>query len=88
VERDAKQAEEQVADAKSMTFDRCAELFMKSHESGWRNAKHRQQWRNTLTTYASPIIGKLLVRDVDTALNPSSLDRVPVSPVPRCQRSY
>jgi integrase len=68
VERDAKEAEQKVANAKSMTFDRCAELFMKSHESGWRNAKHRQQWRNTLATYASPIIGKLLVRDVDTAL--------------------
>ncbi len=61
VERDAKEAEQQVANAKSMTFDRCAELFMKS-----------QQWRNTLMTYASPIIGKLLVRDVDTALVMSS----------------
>jgi integrase len=68
VVRDAKEAEQQVANAKSMTFDRCAELFMKSHESGWRNAKHRQQWRNTLATYAAPIIGKLLVRDVDTEL--------------------
>jgi integrase len=68
VERDVEKAEKQVANAKSMTFDRCAELFMKSHESGWRNAKHRQQWRNTLATYASPIIGKLLVRDIDTAL--------------------
>jgi len=25
---------------------------MKAHEAGWRNAKHRQQWQNTLSTYA------------------------------------
>ena len=31
---------------------------------GWRNAKHAQQWRNTLDTYADPLIGDLLVRDI------------------------
>ena len=41
------------------TFDWCIEQFLgaKSHE--WKNVKHRQQWQNTLTQYASPIIGKL-----------------------------
>ena len=33
------------------TFGRCAFEFIAAHESGWRNAKHRQQWRNTLQTY-------------------------------------
>jgi integrase len=41
---------------------------MKAHESGWRNAKHRQQWHNTLSTYVYPSIGRLSVPDIDTGL--------------------
>ena len=36
--------------------------------AGWRNSKHRQQWKNTLATYVYPVIGALPVQDVDTAL--------------------
>jgi len=36
-----------------------------AHKVGWKNPKHRQQWANTLATYASPAIGALAVRDVD-----------------------
>ena len=32
------------------TFRECAEKFIASHENGWRNPKHRAQWRNTLAT--------------------------------------
>lgn len=35
-----------------------------THEGTWRNAKHVQQWRNTIQTYANPVIGKMLVRDI------------------------
>jgi integrase len=66
--RKAERAAEQTAKAKSVTFEWCATEYMKAHESGWRNAKHRQQWHNTLSTYAYPIIGKLPVLDVDTGL--------------------
>ncbi|MDH3461675.1 MAG: site-specific integrase, partial [Burkholderiaceae bacterium] len=31
---------------------------------GWRNAKHADQWRNTLATYAYPSIGDMLVRNI------------------------
>ena len=41
---------------------------MDGHESGWRNAKHRQQWRNTLCTYAYPILGHVSVAEIDTEL--------------------
>jgi integrase len=34
----------------------------------WRNAKHRQQWRNTLTTYVSPVFGSVPVQDIDIDL--------------------
>ena len=66
--RDADRAAQQTAKAKSVTFNWCATAYMAAHESGWRNAKHRQQWHNTLATYAGPIIGKLAVQDVDTGL--------------------
>jgi hypothetical protein len=29
------------------------------------NAKHGDQWRNTLATYADPVIGNVFVRDVE-----------------------
>jgi integrase len=50
--------------AKALTFDDCADSYIKAHEAGWRNVKHAQQWRNTLKTYAAPVFGSLLVRDV------------------------
>jgi hypothetical protein len=36
------------------SFDDCAKLYIAAHEPSWRNAKHRQQWANTLREYASP----------------------------------
>jgi len=52
----------------TMTFDQCAEAYINSHEDSWKNAKHVSQWRNTLRTYAAPIIGSLPVDQVDTSL--------------------
>jgi integrase len=37
------------------TFGECARALIASKENGWRNAKHRAQWRMTLATYAKPI---------------------------------
>lgn len=50
--------------AAALTFEQCAQRYIAAHESSWKNAKHAQQWRNTLATYAYPTLGKLLVRDV------------------------
>jgi len=49
-----------------LTFSECAKQFLDAHSSGWRNAKHRQQWASTLGTYAYPIIGDLPVNAVGT----------------------
>jgi integrase len=48
-----------------LTFAQVADAYITAHEPSWRNAKHRQQWRNTLDTYADPILGKLPVAQVD-----------------------
>jgi integrase len=66
--RAAERAAGKVAKAKSITFEACATAYMAAHEAGWRNAKHRQQWTNTLTTYAYPVIGKLPVDAIDTGM--------------------
>jgi integrase len=57
-----------VESAKGITFDRCASAYIAAHEAGWRNAKHRYQWRATLKDYASPVFGHLPVQDIDTGL--------------------
>ena len=54
--------------ARAVTFRDCAERYIAAHEAGWRNAKHREQWRATLETYAFPIIGALPVGAVDVGL--------------------
>jgi integrase len=54
--------------AKSMTFTACAEGYITAHKAAWRNAKHRDQWSNTLSTYVEPVFGALPVQVVDTAL--------------------
>lgn len=57
-----------LADAKMMSFDQCAEAYILAHKAGWKNAKHGDQWTNTLNTYASPVFGHLPVAEIDTGL--------------------
>ena len=61
----AKRSALYAARAASMTFSEAAAAYIAMKESEWNNAKHVQQWTNTLTTYAYPVIGKIFVRDVD-----------------------
>jgi integrase len=48
------------------TFRFCAEQYIEAQQAEWKNAKHKQQWSNTLTQYAFPIIGDMPVAEVDT----------------------
>lgn len=66
-DRNTKRAEAKVQDSRSVTFQVYAEGFITGREAGWKNDKHRQQWRNSLRDYAYPHIGHLAVADVDTA---------------------
>ena len=52
------------AQATEVTFSKAASLYIDAQGDAWKNAKHRQQWTNTLEAYAAPVIGKMLVRDV------------------------
>jgi integrase len=62
--RDANRA--QRAATANTTFQGLAERFIAAHEAGWRNPKHRQQWRNTLATYAYPVLGERSVNKINT----------------------
>ncbi len=53
--------------AEAMTFRMVAGLYIKAHGAGWRNAKHADQWRSTLETYAYPHMGDLPMPEVRTA---------------------
>lgn len=48
----------------SLTFRQATASFLTMRGDEWRNAKHRQQWANTLETYAFPIMGDLPVQDI------------------------
>ncbi len=57
----------QAAQIAGVTFKAMAEAHIAANEDGWRNAKHRQQWRNTLASYCYPVIGDLPVAQIETA---------------------
>lgn len=51
--------------AAEKTFRWCAEEFLRAKASEWSNPKHKQQWENTLETYAMPHLGQLNVSLID-----------------------
>ncbi len=66
--RDAEVARRALEAARAMTFRQCAEALIATHEAGWKNAKHRQQWVNTLKTYVYPVFGDVPVQTIDVSL--------------------
>lgn len=52
--------------AKSVTFDWCAEKYIAAHKPSWKNPKHGDQWTNTIATYVSPIMGNTAVDRIET----------------------
>jgi integrase len=75
---DAREARSRmVADlAAALTFKTVAATYIKSIEPEWRNAKHGDQWRNTLERYAYPVMGEVFVRDIGLAQVKAVLDPI------------
>ena len=67
LEREQQRSALAAAVASAMTFKAAAEKYIAAHEAGWKNAQHSEQWTNTLTAYAFPIIGKISVADIETS---------------------
>lgn len=68
-EREEARRERQAAEAEaarlSRTFEECATEYHKENKDDWKNAKHSNQWINTLKTYAFPIFGTVPVSRLD-----------------------
>lgn len=67
-ERDKTRALAITARAQQINFDEALRQCMDAKSAEWKNIKHGQQWQNTLTTYASPLLGKLPVNLITTDL--------------------
>lgn len=65
-ERKAAKAALIASQRRGLTFDKATEKCLAAKLDAFKNAKHRQQWENTLATYASPELGKILVQDITT----------------------
>ena len=57
----------QEAQAPGKTFKECAVELIEAKRPGWKNAKHAQQWENTLRDYAYPTLGDKAPADVSLA---------------------
>jgi len=66
-QRTKKQAR-QLQQARTITFKDASEQCITSKIPEWKSKKHAQQWTNTLTTYAYPVIGNLPLSEIDTDL--------------------
>lgn len=57
-EKASRQAQRLEAERKRPSFEECAKEYHAANKDDWKNAKHADQWINTLTTYAFPKFGK------------------------------
>ena len=69
----------QLEQARSITFQEAAEHCIASKKPEWKNAKHAQQWGNSLATYAFPVFGTLSVSDLDTDLVLKAIEPIWIS---------
>lgn len=67
-ERDRTKTAAIAARASLITFDEALVQCMSAKAVEWKNIKHGQQWQNTLTTYASPLLGRMSVDLITTEL--------------------
>jgi integrase len=63
----AKRVEQSLAAAKVISFDQCADDYLTTHSAGW-DKRHGEEWKNSVARYVRPMIGKLPVAEIDTAL--------------------
>ena len=63
-ERKATKAALTAAQRRGLPFADAVDRYLAAKLDAFKNAKHRQQWRNTLETYANPALGAILVQDI------------------------
>jgi integrase len=63
-ERKAAKSELEKQLLRNLSFKDAVDRYLNAKLDEYSNPKHRQQWRNTLKTYAVPVLGSLLVQDI------------------------
>jgi integrase len=63
-----KRDEARAESSERMLFKNAAQRFLGLHEAEWKNQKHRQQWANTLQSYAYPTLASRPISAIDGAL--------------------
>lgn len=53
--------------ARALTFDDALDRYLAGRANEFRNPKHRKQWRTSVETYASPVLGSLRVEQIELA---------------------
>jgi integrase len=79
--RAAQRLNKRLQAVKDITFAECAERMIASHETAWKNRKHKAQWRSTLATYVTPVFGNLPIGAVDTGLVIKALEPIWITKV-------
>jgi len=64
-ERQAAKAALIAAAGRGMSFEKAVDSYLSAKLDAFKNAKHRQQWQNTLRQYALPVLGRMMVQDID-----------------------
>jgi integrase len=64
--RKEKRAAAAAARAKRVTFKEAAEKYLAAKQSGPKNEKRAQQWKNSLIRYAYPVLGAMSVSAIQT----------------------
>lgn len=75
-ERKQAQVQLQLEQARNLTFKELAEACITSKAHEWKNAKHAQQWKNSLNAYAFPILGSLPITEISTDLILKALEPI------------
>lgn len=63
-DRKAAKAALTAAQRRGLTFADATDRYLAAKLDAFKNAKHRQQWANTLEAYAKPDLGPMLVQDI------------------------
>jgi integrase len=63
-ERKAAKAALASAQRRGLTFADATDKYLAAKLDAFKSAKHRQQWQNTLETYAKPELGKMMVQNI------------------------
>jgi hypothetical protein len=65
-----------LAAARTVTFRECAQRYIATNRTKWRNEKHSKQWASTLERYAYPVFGNMPVSAIDQEMILQALEPI------------